>query len=487
MVVFATAGLLFLFVTSCQHECRGSRAVDAGESGHPDHARVWESEFAGQGLLEWMSPYDGRFVVLRAFDSDTDGDGVIDVRVGQHGEVEADEPTLWLLDTREETRRRIEAIVGLGAHRWLGFVEEGGYRVLNSGSGHVTSLEEVETSPDSNPCLGPRGLSISADGTGVAVLESGGQVSLGSPAALDALRSVELKGRVWRLESLSSEWARVRVVEPKAEFPVSRTTCVCDWCARLATSLGNYGFEGKWRELLVNRSGAWVDVDDLGRDFTVLTDGHIYSARRGLMRLVESGSLHPVAPELSRDFVATLEGASGIVVRDDGLSLLDLTTGRPTPLASELRVRRGVYQHGRDAFMSRLLVRHTEGRALRYASLDLNSADLHLGPVGHRAGPVHSSGWVLVAGRDSVSAFHLETGEVNRLGAYGVSEIGALTFTERGVRYAVDPDQAGVWAPGLPFKRLTQTGCVLTQDNTRRASARGIERGPWRLVCPPDR
>lgn len=450
---------------------------DAGE-------RVqWQSVFEGKAVVEWVSPSAGRFVVMRAFDRDTDASGDIEIRIGQHGEPEGDEPTLLLFDTRSETSIELDEIYPPGAHSWLAFTRDETVQLLRAGAGTFSEISNVDARDDSNACLGPRGLSLSDDGRAIAIIESGGaSIRMGSTRDIENLDVVRFDEQVWRVRALSRDWALVHLAD---EFPRAKTTCVCAWCKGLASSVGNYGFEGEWSTRLVRRDGLKLTFEGgapVPLSSQVVLDERVREG--GLKRVETEIDTLEEAPALEVDarFVTGMVGVSNFVRRAADGELV-LTDGIKAPRAVDPALRivdQGIRAHLDAAFASHLLVRATRGRDQKFVSFDLESARVLDGPDSGRASSVHPTGWVLVAGRNRLAAFHLLTGvvqEIDQEGPVGVMD--ALAFESRGTWFVVDPQAGTVLETAGRPRFVTENGCFL---RAKRARGR-IEDGPFALVC----
>jgi len=480
------AVLVSMALIACDRE-QASRE-ERPRSDESQNAR-WTSTFDGKGIVEWLSPADGRYLVMRAFDRDTDENGRIEVRIGQHGEPEGDEPRLVLVDTRTSDTQILEALFATGGHPWLAFRRKARDRpevvLLDTGSGMSEVLDGVTTVDDANPCLGPRGVSLSPDGRAIASIESDERsIRIGATRKLETLERVEVPGRVWRIESLTEDWSLVHLVEN--EFPRAKTTCVCSWCRGIATSLGSYGFEGEWESVLVSRSGQILEFSGsmpkpISKD--VMFD---QESREGGLRRIEAKGKSvlenaPPVPGVDTRFVVGVMGAGQFVtVEDSGQRWLADGLGGRQPLPSEVRINDyGIRRHLDRAWNSHLLVRRVaEEHSL--VSLDLESGRVRPSTTSHRAGPVHPMGWVLVASREGLAAFHLETGVVQAVDTEMTpGTLDALAFENAGKWFIVEPLSGKSREVDSRPRFVTEDGCALITEG--RPSR--IEDGPWRLVC----
>ena len=117
----------------------------------------------GSGFVDWFS-LDGRWALVYEIVGDTDGDGVLDLRLGQHGEVDGDRLVPVLYDLRTAiTGERLDEVVGREPTRTRLLVRsEGTLRILEPNAKGLQSIPgpDLDDRSDSNPCLSPRQASL---------------------------------------------------------------------------------------------------------------------------------------------------------------------------------------------------------------------------------------------------------------------------------------------------------------------------------------
>ena len=233
------------------------------------------------GYLLWSSQ-TGALAVMAIFE-DTDGDGSVAPRFGQHGEPLGDRPHYEVFDTA--TGKRLgtydEVLVWDEGKRFISLWREGApTRValfdalsMTQVSLDLTALGALTSFEDGNDCLAPRHMQITPRG-GITLLAANERAlvrttfdAVAREQASVASERVELfsgsgSERIWRVEGVGGGWVSALFVDRDTDgdgeitLPRQRTSCACRFCPRFAMSFGFYGWSGdEWSSKLLAPDG----------------------------------------------------------------------------------------------------------------------------------------------------------------------------------------------------------------------------------------
>jgi len=224
------------------------------------------------GFVEWADG-KGDVFLLRVFDRDTNSDGKVEGRVGEHGEPEGDLPRLVLVDRKGASLLEPDELIATDSNSRF-FVYERGTELwlFDAQVKSSTVLSDADTTADvANPCMKPRQAAFDISGRWLGWMVHGNRYRI-RDLKTGAEDTLTPPGRLWRAEPTPFGWAAMKLVEPEGAFPKEKTSCACAWCPRFARSIGRYGFEGRSSSMLVNATRsipldrAWLP---LGRVMTI--------------------------------------------------------------------------------------------------------------------------------------------------------------------------------------------------------------------------
>lgn len=237
------------------------------------------------GYLLWSST-SGSLAVMAIFE-DTDKDGAISPRFGQHGEPLGDQARyhLFATATGEHLATYDEVLVWDESKRFISFrqasrpdvVDIFDARRMEHISLDLASLGALTSSEDGNDCLAPRHVHITPQGsiTLIAASERAlvrtsfeawrGDAAKKGSQLVEVLPTRASEGdtsRIWRVEGVGDGWLSVLFVDRDTDgdgvltLPRQRTSCACRFCHRFAMSFGFYGWSGdEWSSKLMAPDG----------------------------------------------------------------------------------------------------------------------------------------------------------------------------------------------------------------------------------------
>jgi hypothetical protein len=211
---------------------------------------------AAPGFVEWADG-KGEVFLLRVFDRDTNSDGKVEGRVGEHGEPEGDLPRLVLVNRRGASLLKPDELIATDSNSRF-FVYRIGVELwlFDAQTRDSTQLADADPLADlANPCMKPRQAAFDISGRWLGWMVHGNRYRI-RDLKTGAEETVTPPGRLWRAEPTPFGWAAMKIVEIDDSFPKEKTSCACSWCPRFARSIGRYGFEGRSSSVLVNSGGS---------------------------------------------------------------------------------------------------------------------------------------------------------------------------------------------------------------------------------------
>ena len=431
--------------------------------------------FGGEqlGFVSWLEA-NGRFVVTHAFDADTNGDGKIDPMLGDHGEPEGDEPSVWLwyLVAPGEPQRWDEFITSDARDRWLVLRRDQELVAISAAS--RSTLDAADTRADPSPCAPPRQASFDPTGRWLVFPRADPDRAVVRRLSSGSEREIFASSPLWRAEAMPAGWTMLReVVEDtdgsgELEMPRRQGTCVCRWCAQFAKSMGAGALVGdRTSQRIVMSDDAEFSLDAPGP--LPVTNDVVWSlATQELIgaRSVPDGCQVAVVP-IGEPHVLLRCGTTSRVwnVADD------------SQIALERQVQ-GLTQAdlAHDGWVA-VQMRDDDGKR-RVGRLELGTGRIEMGPQALRWGQPHPSGWRVVADENTVSVYHPATGQAAPLPVSPARSLDGLVVGTNGAWRVVDP--SGKVSEVLTTRPhfVSANGCyVAPHDRTRPT------RGPFRLQC----
>lgn len=212
------------------------------------HVRGNASHPAPKGFVLWVSQ-DASNMAMIVFKKDTNGDGRIDAKLGEHGEMIGDKPVVVWINTITNKKEEFDAFLGSDARNRMALLKKKeNIFVINGLSGEKTLLKGTESKADLlNPCLGSREAVLDADGKRV-VFPIGEKSYRSYELQNHTYVDVETQHLLWRVKPFGEGEEVFEVVTDRdgdgLHFPESLSTCACAWCPRFARSVGSYGSRG---------------------------------------------------------------------------------------------------------------------------------------------------------------------------------------------------------------------------------------------------
>jgi hypothetical protein len=414
-----------------------------------------------EAIVEWVSA-DARVVAFWVFDTDSNNDGKIEVRLGEHGENEGDNPTFTLVDT--QTSKTIEADDVLAydpARRFVVIRDGAKVKLLNAATAQMTPLDGVNLEPDYNGCERHRSVSFDATGRRVGWVSMDGSLITRDLQTGDEQRFRAQNGeRIWRAElTWHPDWVVLQTVD--GAFPRMKTSCHVRWSRGFVRSQGNYGWDRTFRTELVGPDGR----RDLKSRLLPLSHNVLVDLDSGRLESTDASASN--IPQNANHIFA----GSEVVVRpkQTGLALWNARTGDEHDVVG-LRFGPKIVPllAGREPWVA---VQNSNREAAR---LNLLTGQVDVGPVmGLISSLPHSSGWwVFPEASGQLIVWDLNSGHMTRATLPGVVEVDGLA-----VRVAsAKPEEAGwfVLDPGrdrfarVPFRPawVATNGCTVPQTPT---------------------
>ncbi len=304
MLVCLTLCFLVGFLTSCKSDS----PKPAGVLGLRQVGLVTTTLSSKPGFVEWADA-KGTVFILRVFDRDTNKDGKIEGRVGEHGEPEGDTPRLVVVDR--------EGIVLIAPNELIATDSSSRFFVYQLGvalflfDAHTsasTILADADFTADlGNPCMKPRAAAFDISGRWLGWMLPENRYRI-RDLKTGAEETVQASGKLWRAEPTPFGWAAMKVVEIDARFPMEKTSCACSWCPRFARSIGKYGVDGRSTSLLVK------DEHVIPLDRALLPLGSNTWVDLKTNQLQKPGALVPVALPKGCVVSGVAFGSAGVVL-----------------------------------------------------------------------------------------------------------------------------------------------------------------------------
>jgi hypothetical protein len=442
------------------------------------------------GFTDWFS-VDGRWAVVYEIDEDTDGDGLLDVRLGQHGEAEGDQlvPLLYdLLSPRKGAR--LDEVVAREPTRSRLLVRAKEIRLLDSKLSTFRTIPgtDFDLRSDSNPCLAPRQATLDPTGRLFSTLhDKSPRIRLSMAVDRVTTTFTTEAADVWRAQATPfASWVIVEEVQVdsdkdgRVKFPRLRSSCVCRWCRRFAQSVGDYGWSGdRVRRVAIHESGSRVDV---GSKVIPVGPAHLYDMdtgraydRRGQTRLWPSGCVVAQIPLGDPRVLLRCQkdGRQETVLFDVRLWDFVLTS---SPIGAVNSMTLPVRDGARKVWLAVVV---PGGEETRLGRLNLADGVVEIGPTVQEVGPTHPSGWVMARGKKTLFVFDLKSGQL--IGApLETDALGELSFRFPDGRWGVvDPARKVYHVHPSKPSEVTVQGCFLRRNPVGR-----LEKGPRERICP---
>ncbi len=248
MLVCVILCFLAIFASGCQSKASKQPAASILQP----VGLVTTTLSAAPGFVEWADA-KGEVFLLRVFDRDTNSDGKIEGRVGEHGEPEGDLPRLVLVNRKGAGLLEPDELIATDSNsRFFVYRRAAELLLFDAQTKSSTMLADADTSADvANPCMKPRQAAFDISGRWLGWIIQGNRYRV-RDLKTGAEETLTPPGRLWRAEPTPFGWAAMKIVEPEDAFPKEKTSCACSWCPRFARSIGRYGFEGRSSSMLVN-------------------------------------------------------------------------------------------------------------------------------------------------------------------------------------------------------------------------------------------
>lgn len=435
------------------------------------------------GFVDWVSA-DGRYVVLYRFLSDTDGDGKVEARLGDHGESLGDEPVVEIHDLVDGAFDATEEVVVTGPRQRHLVIRNADTVVLfDAVTGSERDLPADPAGDRHNPCLPARQVVFGPAGERVAFPHrDGGAASLNLVSTqLTIFASDDL---IWRvgappldgsiiLQTIAADSDGDGAIAP----PVAKTSCSSRWARRFASSMGRYGWQGDdYRSIMVWPSGRRSEfvgnLVPVGQQAT-------WSPRGGL----QSAEGKPITPPRGCEVGSVPLGSEILVVQcGPHLGTWNVATSELRMLEPAAQALEPVSVPFRpDAGQAWVAIFVEEEGVRHIGRLELGSGRFDVGPRAELAGPPHPSGWLLATARDrGVAAYNLVTGESNTaIDASGTNPRQLALRSGEGWK-TIDPVSGRTLSLDAAPELMSSRGCVILSAG----SDGRLQRGPWRRVCP---
>ena len=420
----------------------------------------------------------GDFVVMRRFDPDTNGDGEITARFGDHGEPLGDWPTPVTVDISTDEVETWDEVVALSAlGRWV--VMRKGKRLVAISADKRWTIEGADLSDNEDPCVPSRKASVEPGGRWMTYLKTDPTRAVVKNLATGAEREFVVKRPLVRADPTPLGWVVTRELAEdtdgngELEPPSRQGGCVCLWCNRFARSVG---------------SGKMVGDDPV----TVLIDpeGNRYESFRSPLPVAENAVW-----DLARNALFTPEGepmklgdgskcgalaiplgAGKIVVRCGmETSVWDPSTGTSIPVEGKLDAVE-LFVPPRGDWVAMRVADDDGGH--RLGRLNVVDGRLETGPSAKMVGASHPSGWVLGSDGERMVAYDVNTGQSTTFDLKP-ARLAALAALVGEQWVVVDPsDGEWVQVPERPAF-IASDGCHIAPHPMNRAV-----RGPFEYVCP---
>ncbi len=400
------------------------------------------------GFVLWLSQ-NADYAALVVFDKDTNGDGKVVAKVGEHGELLEDMGTIAWVNTFSQEITLYDSFLGSDPTNRLALLKKADEIFLfNTTAGTRVKLEGAQANPDSNnPCLPSREAALSINGDRVVY-----------PIGPNAYRSVLLENSktydvnseslLWRVRPFGNGEEVFEIVKDRdadgLAFPKSQSTCACTWCPRFARSVGSYGSVGDEIRKSVYQNGKRLPV-------------------------IKS---HDGCKE-----VGSNEGAFNLLECGHTLYRNDKVRGVKSRILHKIKIPS--YENPTLNGWFPVLVLGEEGMHMGRYNIETNV--LERGPqVNRYAKKTHSNGFWLGRSKSKNIVWSLRSNQFKTIKGLGdVTTFDGLVANTKTGKYIVDAftgavqkiDEAPTWS--------TSNGCALFRKQTHRITV-----GPWKLSCP---
>jgi hypothetical protein len=274
---------------------------------------------------------DGSWVAVCQARKDSDGDGSVSIRLGDHGELFGDLSHLYLLSARQPLGEEIEELVAFDAGgRWLVFARNGALILRDTRAASDVRLEGASTT---NAELARF---VDLDAAGTQLLFARGEAPEERLVVRELASGTEREidtgpGRLWRASFAGDgSWLRIATVPSDTngnghiDLPQARTSLARGPCTGPVASYSFMGFTGDhFEQRALRLRDGQIEARELltaARDALVVQDGE------ALLWVSAGGDEHPLVP-------ASCRGSILAVSPDEPAVLVACTAlGKPPPL-----------------------------------------------------------------------------------------------------------------------------------------------------------
>lgn len=426
-------------------------------------------------FVSWLEA-NGSFVVVHQFDRDTNGDGELDPKFGDHGEPEGDWPSVWIYPLPGgEPEQFDELVTSDPANRWA--VLRRGDALFAVSASKRWTLEGADPTPDPSRCAPARQASIDPTSSWLTFIRRDPDRAVVKNLSTGSEREVAAEGLLWRADAMPRGWVMLREVvadtdgDGEIAMPWREGTCICRWCSRFASSVGRGRLVGdESREVMVDtqnrRATPPIAPIPLAADAVWSMADNKLTTFDGSGATLGSGCAMRLLP-LGTDRVVANCGGEFVV--------WNATTGESVAVERPVNA----LQPYSPPTAGWVAVQFTddEGTA-RVGRLNLGDGRIEAGPPAVRWGAPHPSGWRLVADATTTHAWDIGSGSSTTLDFAG-AELDGLLARRDGKWLVVDPHKPMPAATLDEQPRfVASNGCYVAPHPYNQPV-----RGPFELIC----
>lgn len=432
----------------------------------------------GTDALSFVSLVEahGSFALVHQFDEDTNRDGTIDPKFGDHGEPEGDWPTVWLYPLPIGPGERFdEFITSDPTNRWV--VLRRGTDLVAVSASQRWSLDDADVTPDPSPCAAARQATIDPTSTWLTFTRAEPPRAVVKSLITGVEREVPAEGLLWRADAMPRGWVMLREILADADgdgaikLPWRQGTCICRWCSRFASSVGSGRLVGdESRDTMVDAAGRRSAPPPMP---IPLEHGAIWSMSKnalfdadGAQRPIADGCSMRMLPMGTDRIVANCRGKFVVwsAATDQTVAIEAPVTGLQT------------YSPPTEGWVG---VQFTDEEGVqRVGRLGLGDGRIDAGPPAVRWGAPHPSGWRLIADAEHVYAWDVRTGTTTTLNIKG-AELDGLVAKRGNTWFVIDPTKpvAAAQLTEAP-SFVAANGCYVKPHPFNQPV-----RGPFEWVC----
>lgn len=429
------------------------------------------------GFVEWLER-DGRFVVYYQFDRDTDEDGDITVSFGDHGEPLGDLPTVYTkMLPAGSTQSWSELIATDPNGRWVVLRDDDELYALSARK--RWKVEDADLRPDKSPCNPSRQAAIDPTGTWMSYLRREPHRAVLRNLETGEEREYKAAAELWRAEPTPLGWAVLRESADDTDgdgdvtWPQREGTCVCTWCKRFATSLGEGRRVGDTpRTVLVSpgnkrHEGFTAPLPVAPDTVWSLSRNALFTAANEPRQLGPAKNCRPLAIPLGGRRLVLRCGTDTIV--------WEPSSGERTPVKETVESLE-MYVPPREHHIA-VRVTDTDG-GRKIGRLNLATGQVEVGPSSVVFGPGHPSGWYLTRDETHLHAFDVSTGSTSSM-EVRAGTLGQLVAESEGKWLVVDPTNGKFKKLDARPEFVASNGCYVEPLPAKRPV-----KGPYQLTCP---